>query len=335
MAEKSINLNSFIFNERVTKEDVLSRVSQEEIYQFYSGEPVECNTRLHSPLRQDDVPSFAYYYHKHKPDTLMFYDFATKDNGDCIVFVMTMFRLNYQEVLFKIAYDFKLSDVVVTAERRRIISSKKVQQKAPVEIGIKRRNWSKVDANFWKPFGIKKETLELYNVSPISHMFFNDKPVKADTCAYAYMEYKDEKVSYKIYQPYSKRYKWINNANYTVHQGYRQLPNLGELLIITKSLKDVMSLRDVMGIPSVGLQSESVMMKPAVMEEYKFRFDKVICLFDNDKAGKKLSVDFTFEYDIPHVFVPELEGVTDFSDLVKKLGIEEARKQFKKIISEI
>ena len=49
-----------------------------------------------------------------------------------------------------------------------------------------------------------------------------------------------------------------------------------------------------------------------------------VCLFDNDSAGKKLSENFTNTYNIPHFFVPELPGVTDFSDLVKALGIEKA-----------
>jgi hypothetical protein len=47
-------------------------------------------------------------------------------------------------------------------------------------------------------------------------------------------------------------------------------------------------------------------------------------LFDNDSAGKKLSDNFTNTFNVPHFFVPELPGVTDFSDLVKVVGREEA-----------
>ena len=145
----------------------------------------------------------------------------------------------------------------------------------------------------------------------------------------------NDKVSYKIYQPFNKHYKWMNNANYSVHQGYTQLPEKGDLLIITKSLKDVMSIKDVMGISSVGLQSESVMMKQSVMDEYKYRFTKVICLFDNDKAGKRLSVDFAETYNIPYFFMPELPKVTDFSDLVKSIGIDKARDEFNNKLKQI
>jgi 5S rRNA maturation endonuclease (ribonuclease M5) len=180
---------------------------------------------------------------------------------------------------------------------------------------------------------VHKSTLVKYNVHPISHIFYNDTAVKASDLAYCYVETKDNKVSYKIYQPLEPKIKkWINNADYTVHQGYMQLPKQGELLIITKSLKDVMSIYDCLGISAVGLQSESVMMKSTVMEEYKTRFKKVICLFDNDEAGKKLSLNFTNTYGIPHIFMPELPKVTDFSDLVKHSGVEKAVETFKKII---
>ena len=332
---KEINLNSFVYNEQITKDDILNVISQEEIYSFYTGEEITSGVKINSPLRNDNVPSFAFYYHKNENNALMFYDFATKESGDCIIFVRKLFGLGYKDTLFKITYDFKLSIVEITEERKKVIHSKKIVEKSQVKIGIKSRKWKLRDANFWGSFGITKNTLNFYNVKPIEYVFFNGDPSKVDKCSYAYLELKDDKVSYKIYQPFNKHYKWMNNANYSVHQGYTQLPEKGDLLIITKSLKDVMSIKDVMGISSVGLQSESVMMKQSVMDEYKYRFTKVICLFDNDKAGKRLSVDFAETYNIPYFFMPELPKVTDFSVLVKRIGIEKARDEFNNKLKQI
>jgi 5S rRNA maturation endonuclease (ribonuclease M5) len=325
---REINLNSFVYNEQITRDDILNVLIQEDIYSHYIGEPIRQGIRINSPLRDDNVPSFSFYYHKSGNGSLMFFDYATKESGDCIVFVCKLFGIDYKKALFKITYDFNLSIVKITEERKKIIKSKKIITKEQVKIEIKRRSWKKRDANFWKAFGITKNTLIKYNVIPVKYVFFNENSTELAALAYAYLEFKDDLISYKIYQPLSSQYKWINNANYSVHQGYTQLPKNGELLIITKSLKDVMSIRDVMNIPSVGLQSESVMMKQSVMDEYKKRFKKVICLFDNDKAGKSLSIQFTKEYSIPHFFVSELEGVTDFSDLVKKVGKIKAKEEF-------
>jgi 5S rRNA maturation endonuclease (ribonuclease M5) len=332
---EEINLNSISFNSLITREDILKHVTQEEIYAFYLGEDVSKLGVFHSPLREDNIPSFALYFHKVNRNILMFKDFATGDSGDFVVLVLKMFNLSYSEALKKVAVDMKLAEFNINVSQTPVQYTK-IVQKDSIELGIKIREWQIRDKAYWSSFGIKKKTLEKFNVYPISYVFYNTTAVKTSDYAYAYVEIKDSKVSYKIYQPLeSKIKKWINNANYTVHQGYTQLPTSGDLLIITKSLKDVMSLHDCMNISAIGLQSESVMMKQSVMDEYKSRFKKVICLFDNDEPGKKLSESFTETYNIPHFFVPELPKVTDFSDLVKAVGIEEAVKIVNTKISEL
>ena len=317
---ENFNLNSLGFNSLITKEDILKHVTQEEVFSFYMGEDIKHLGVFHSPLREDNIPSFALYFHKHNRNTLMFKDFATQDCGDFVVLVMKIFNLSYNEALKKIATDFKLGDFNIQAKSNTVTYTRLVQ-KDRIKLGIKIRPWEVRDKNYWTSFGISKKTLEKFNVFPISYIFYNDTAVKAHEYAYAYVEEKDGIISYKIYQPLEvKLKKWINNANYSVHQGYRQLPDEGDILIITKSLKDVMSIHDCLNLPAIGLQSESVMMKESVMEEYKSRFSKVICLFDNDEAGKKLTANFSNNYSIPYLFVPEEPGITDFSDLVKHMG---------------
>lgn len=317
-----------MYNEQITKEDIFKVVPQSDIYSHYIGETMETGYKINSPLRDDNIPSFAIFYHKTDKDVLMFYDFATKHCGDSIIFVCMLFGIGYKEALFKIAFDFGLTNVEITAERRQVINATRLIEKEQVRIGINKRPWKKHDAEFWKSFGITKATLNKYNVVPIKYVYFNGNASIVDSHAYAYLEFKDGEVTYKIYQPYNKKYKWINNANYTVHQGYSKLPKKGELLIITKSLKDVMAIRDTLRVPAIGLQSESVMMKDSVMDEYKSRFEHVVCLFDNDKAGIALSIDFSERYGVPHFFMPVLPGVTDYSDLVKKVGVDEAKVMF-------
>jgi len=330
--EGEINLNSIVYNRIITKEDILKHVTQEEIYSLYLGEDISQLGVYHSPLRDDNIPSFGLYFHKVERNTLMFYDFATRDSGDFVVLVCKLFNLPYVEALKKIAFDLGLSHLSVEANKQNIQYTR-ILQKEQVKLGVKLRNWSVQDKAFWSSFGIKKATLIKFNVFPISHVFYNDTGVKTSSLAYVYAEFKDGITSYKIYQPFeTKIKKWINNANYSVHQGYKQLPNKGKILIVTKSLKDVMSIHDCLNIPAIGLQSESVMMKDSVMDEYKNRFEHVICLFDNDEAGKKLTAMFSEAFQIPFFFVPELPKVTDFSDLVKSVGVTEATSITKKLI---
>jgi 5S rRNA maturation endonuclease (ribonuclease M5) len=333
---EKLNLDSIAFNEKITREDLLTVRTQEEIFSFYMGESITQLGVYHSPLREDNIPSFALYFHKRERDTLMFYDFATKDSGDFIVLVMKLFSLNYKEALHKIAYDLGILSTPVNpghiqSNYTRIVAKEKVR------LGIRKRYWMSHDKEFWKSFGITKATLEKFNVCPIDYIFYNDNAVSAHKYAYAYIEFKDGNVSYKIYQPFEERHKkWVNNADYSVHQGYMQLPQSGELLIITKSLKDVMSINDCLGISAIGLQSESVMMKASVMGEYKARFSKVICLFDNDEAGVRLAKSFIEEFNVPYFIVPKIKEKTkDFSDLVRDAGKENAVKIVKNLINEI
>lgn len=326
----NINLNSIVFNQSIKKEDIFEYYTQEQIYSHYIGKEIRIlPIKICSPLREDTVPSFGLYYHRDGSGTIMWYDHGLGKSGDCISLVCEMYNMEYYQACCKIIADFELSNFNIPVNNlNKLSKAKKIIQKDPIKIGVKSRKWHKKDAAFWSAYGIKKKTLIEYNVVPIEYVFYNGNPVKADKIAYGYQEFKDGTVSYKIYQPYNKQFKWINNANYTVHQGYRQLPDSGDLLIVTKSLKDVMSLLDVMGISAVAIQSESVMMKESVMDEYKRRFKKVLCLFDNDSPGKRLSKKYSDKYNIPHFFMPEMENVTDFSDLVKAVGIEESKQIF-------
>jgi len=317
----------------ITKEDILKHVTQEEIYSYYLGEDVTRLGVFHSPLREDNIPSFAIYFHKSEQNVLMFKDYATGDCGDFVVLVMKLFNIRYREALRKITYDLGLTQQSVDADRQQITYTK-IVQKQKVNLGVKTRKWNKGDKEFWSSFGITKKTLEKYNVHPVEYVFYNDNPVSVHALAYVYVEFKDDEVTYKIYQPLeSKEKKWINNANSTVHQGYSQLPETDEILIITKSLKDVMAIHDVIGIPAIGLQSESIGIKESVMEEYRSRFTNVVCLFDNDPAGIKLTESFSEKYDLPYFYMPQLIGVTDFSDLVQSIGILEARRTFNNLLS--
>ena len=55
-------------------------------------------------------------------------------------------------------------------------------------------------------------------------------------------------------------------------------------------------------------------------------------MFDNDAAGQKLTQLFVEKYQLPYIFMPTKPGVTDFSDLVKIVGKQEAVTITKKLL---
>jgi hypothetical protein len=305
----------------LTKESLLRQYSEYDIFRHYLGDFTLGQT-YKSPLRRgDDTPSFNVFYSK-QHNCLLFKDFAGK-RGDFIRFVQELYSLpTYQEALQKIVEDMPLSYSI--SEQPKAIPEHVSTEKG-YEIKIVVRPFEQKDINFWQQFGISIPTLRFFDVLAISAYYHSGFYMETKDLAYAYLEYKDHKLTYKIYRPTAKkRNKWRNNHPAGVHDGYRQLPNSGELLLITKSRKDVMSLYECAHIPAVGIQSETCFMKQSVVDEYALRFDRVLTLFDNDIQGRNQAKAYYNTYRIDPIFIPDHFRRKDFSDLLNAIGPENA-----------
>lgn len=336
------NLNKKI----VTKEGILHYLQDIDVYRYYTGSDISITGGLHSPLRKDNNPSFGYFIGE--SGEICFKDFVL-GAGDFVKFVQILYGLTYFEALSKIVIDFNLTyhflykDVEKTKKDYKpesYESRDKLLSKANNFIlGKKSRAWKFYDLTYWNQFGIDVDILELYNVEPIEYIFINNTPILADKFAYCFKEFKDGKETYKIYQPFNKKYKWLNNHNDSVWQGWEQLPDKANKLIITKSLKDVMSIVNVLKIPAVSLQAESVIPKEHIINQLKDRFEYMYIWYDNDfdsdtnwgrQLGDKLQekINTPFRYEIPDSYTAK-----DFSDLVKLYGKEKAIDIFRNDMS--
>lgn len=320
----NLNDNQYV---GISKEELLKKFTEQEIFRHYIGD-FDLGQVYKSPLRRgDDTPSFNVFYSK-RHDCLLFKDFAGK-RGDFVRLVQELQGIaTYQEALQQIAKDMSTPHSI-SVQPKKTLPMTKIE----CDIKIKERQWEDRDTKYWLQYGITYSTIQLFNVIPIAGYFHNNMYIPTHSIAYAYLEYKDHVLTYKIYRPTAgKRSKWRNNNPYGVHQGYRQLPDNGKLLIITKSLKDVMSLYEVVGQPAIGVQSETCFIKETVIDEYKFRFKRVFTLFDNDRQGTEQAKSYQEMYNISPIFIPEHYEVKDFSDLVKKVGKDNATTIFKYLL---
>jgi hypothetical protein len=331
---KKLNLNK----KPLTKEHLMKQVSDVQIYQFYLGQEIGIQSSISSPFREDKNPSFGFFIGI--SGEICWKDFKI-GTGDCIDFVKQMFGLNFNEALVKIVQDFDLTDEFefkpldvpkTNNEKIQVDRMNSVKRLSEFKrIDIKTRKAQLYDIEFWLRFGITKQTLIQYNVTPIEYYFINGNIIKTDKYAYAFIEFKDGKETYKIYQPFNKEYKWINNHNDSVWQGWVQLPEEGGRLIITKSLKDVMSINEVLNTPAVALQSESVLPKEKIVAELHSRFDEIYIFYDNDfdkdkNWGEIYSKRLASEFHFYHVQIPDKYKCKDFSDLVDKYGAVRSKK---------
>jgi len=327
MEEIDLNSQTYDLKPLASRELILESIDDYQIFRHYLGD-FPLRKAFNSPLRKDSIPSFNVFYGSNN-GKLMYKDFATGEKGDCFNLVQHLFGfIKYFDAIRKICTDFQLNHLeyqpigniptVVNIPEQKDYD----KNTSLVEISIKRRSWSLGDKEYWSSYGVHKKTLEAFNVSPISYVFFNGNIQKCDSLAYAYKEFKDGRVSFKIYQPNRQRNqgKFINNADWKVHQGYSMLPDTGQLLVITKSLKDVMTLYEL-GYPSIAPQAESIPINDPVMHEYKERFEKVVLLYDDDPAGRVNTEKLSEQYDLDYFFITEAnENVKDVSDMRRYKG---------------
>lgn len=300
--------------ETITLDWILSKVTEYDIYAKYIGE-FKVGMIYNSPFRKDKNPSFGIYYSK-KSRQLLFKDHGTGECGNVIKFVQLYTGItNYADILKDIVNKLNITNTT------KLTTTKAYKPPEETIIGVVRQDFTETDIKYWSQFNIPLKTLKKYNVSSIKYYLCNGvvKGIYKDTNPmYAYKVYNN----FKIYRPLGDKYtKWRNNLTEYDIQGYEQLPQKGDILVITKSMKDVMCLHE-MGIPAISPSSESTFIPLPALEELKKRFKRIIILFDRDSAGFKNTKKFTKLYNLSFLFINKKFKAKDISDAIKLNGFE-------------
>lgn len=303
--------------DNITLDWILSKVTEYDIYAKYIGQ-FKVGMIYNSPFRKDKNPSFGIYYSK-RTKQLLFKDHGTGECGNVIKFVSLFTgKTEYNDILSDIV------DKLNITNNTKLVSSKQYIQPTETVIGVVRQEFTDVDINYWKQFNISINTLKKFNVNSIKYYLCNGivkGTYKRENPMYAYKVYNN----FKIYRPLADKYtKWRNNLTDYDIQGYEQLPQKGDILFITKSMKDVMCLHE-MGYPAVSPSSESTFLPKDVLEQLKTRFKRIIILFDRDTAGVKRSRKLSRETGLEAMFINKKFKAKDVSDAVKANSFEEIK----------
>ena len=309
--------------EPLTIEYILSKVSEYDIYASYIGQ-FKPGLIYNSPFRKDTNPSFGIFLSK-RTGKLLFKDHGSGVCGDVIKFVREYTGIsNYNEVLQEIVKRLKITNKTV------LKSTKPIESKETV-IGIVRQAFTKIDEQYWGSYHISMPTLEKYNVHSIKYYLCNGivKGIyKDENPMYAYKVYNN----FKIYRPLGDKFtKWRNNLTEFDVQGYAQLPKKGNLLIITKSLKDVMVLHE-MGYNAVSPSSESTFIPDIVLNDLKKRFKNILLCFDRDIPGVQNMRKVSLKTGLKGFLVHKSFKAKDISDAVKTNGFESVHDWLKKLL---
>lgn len=264
-----------VTNGNLTKEFILSKISQVSIFSAYTGVDTEIiehciNTGefISSPFRVDEHPSFGFKYDNR--GKLKAKDFAGYFHGDCFdaaalviseiihknvdisnkgwfIFVLKHIAYTFRNIIYDKDKDENIEGIIaegVNAARNR----KPIIEFVP-------RQWNNYDKNYWGKFHVPISYLNTNFVYPVDYFYINRKVNpepkyyyendRKDVC-YAYMLGQDKRGVYniKLYFPNRKHgtVRFITNSNCL--EGLLNL-ELSEYdsIIITKSTKDRISLR--------------------------------------------------------------------------------------------
>lgn len=306
-------------------ENIKSRVSDLDIINYYFGvNSVPCI--ISSPLRTDNHPSFGFYSLDGKK--IHWKDLSTKDSGGVIDLLGLYWGKGYNDVLIQLWEDlpkFTNTDGYGTLGNRGVVQNNAYS--SSIELKCKVREWRDYDLEYWGSYGITLKWLEYADIYPISYKIIikdgRRMVFPADKYAYAYVEYKEGKVTLKIYQPFNKHgYKWSNRHDRSVISLWTKVPEFGEKICICSSMKDALCLWANTEVPSIAIQGEGYGISETAISELKRRYKSVYILLDNDEAGlidgKKLAEQTGFI----NLILPKTSQGKDVSDMYYYYGKE-------------
>jgi hypothetical protein len=308
---------NFEFHCQITKEYLLSKYSEETYMNYYLGLPIKKGL-FKNPLRKDKKVTCSFY--KNKSGELIFHDFAT---GQCLNFinvVMSKYDVNYYSALRIIAEDFNLTNKTTNKHKIVIKEYAKFKNSDMSKIQVRIREFTKTDLDWWNQYGVTLNLLKLYRVYSCQNIYLNDNLITFNsklTFGYYGGMYKNKEL-WRIYYPERTEYRFLTNWPAKKVQGYEQLPKKGNLLVITKSMKDVMCLKGL-GIYAIAPNSENLFLSDTMLSNLKTRFKYIVVFYDNDLAGLRNMVKIKRNHsELFYFWIPKKYEAKDISDFYKK-----------------
>lgn len=306
----------------------ISSIREVDIASYYLGiKSIPC--LITSPLRQDRKPSFALFSNDGKE--VGYIDYSTKEHGSIINLLMKLWNCTFNQAKERIANDLGNfnNNISISKSNKYNIT---IRTKSDIILQCKIREWRKYDIDYWNSYGISLQWLKYADVYPISHKIIikdNTRSIfGADKYAYAYVEFKENKTTIKIYQPFNTNgFKWANNHDKSVISLWTKVPKEGDKICICSSLKDALCLWANTGIPALAIQGEGYNISNTAISELKRRFKKVYIMLDNDEPGIKDSLILAEKTGFTNIILPKFKNGKDISDYYKVLGNKEVFKQ--------
>lgn len=314
-------------------EEILKKVSQEEIMQRYFPETIVLGKLYVSPFREDKNPTCSFKYIN---GVLFFKDFGVVSKAkNCFHVCAATNRCSMSQALRIIDYDFKLKLFRPTSFTKNLeikstnydIDTVIKHEEGFYNLFAELRPFKDSDFDYFKLGGITIPTIKKFNVRAVHkawiedyrwHIYSDDDPI------YRYRE--GDRL--KFYRPLAKnkKNKFRNNYNTSV-ECINELDYNSDVLFITKSKKDVMCLYEI-GYEAVSVTSETAFIDEDILDHLKNSYDRIIVFYDNDGPGVKSCTEFTQQYNLEYFNIPK-QYPKDPYDFIKTYSKQELNQIIK------
>lgn len=334
-----MSVSKGVNSEEINK--IFTLTTEENLLQRYLG-VTDIPCKINAPYRTDSNPSVGVFFTSN--NKLRYKDFGTGESGTILELLQKTFNLSYSKTLDKILSDLQNPLNVSQQIVQSYNAHSKKYRGLTKNIQVRVREWKQYDIDFWEKYGVSLPWLKFGEIYPISRIFYEKEngettSYPAEKYAYCYVERKDDKITLKIYQPYSEDRKWISKHNNSIWDLWTQLPKEGDILIITSSRKDALCIWENANIPATSLQGEGYLPKKHIVEQLKHRFKEIYVLYDNDFEGEKNwgRIDgerLCKEFDLKQIEIPITYRSKDPSDLCKNYDRKTVAAVINQLINE-
>ncbi len=320
----------------ISKADVFAKISEEQVLSAVFPDIKALPCLMHSPLRQDNHPSFSIYMTNGGHIAWKDHAINTPDGrGGLVDLLCQYWHCNFQQALMNITNLPVFKQSIALRQPLKVVPRGETNLYSNIEVKV--REWRDYDLQYWESYGVSRKWLEYAEVYPISHKIITKTNPKtgesttytfgAEKYSYCYVERKEGKLQLKLYAPFSKKAKWCSKMDSSVISLWTKVPKTGDKIVICSSLKDALCLWSNTGIPAIAPQGEGYRISDTAANELRKRFTRVYICYDVDKPGiedaKRLAEQTGF-IDI----IPDLQGEKDISDYYKSL---KDKSQFQKL----
>lgn len=308
---------------------VLERISDQSIYEYYLNHPIKSGELYRCCFHDDRDPSLG--FKRMSSGTLIYNCFGCGAKGNVFNFVSNLKNISFKEAVKDVVdnLDNKNYKIVSTPDKIYYDTSKTIIR--PIK-----RSFNLIDYNYWKRYYIPLTSLIKYDITASKAVYITQKSGATilinETSTNPIYTYQIDD-TFKIYRPLNngKKGKWFSNTTSFNIQGLKQLPEKGELLIITSSLKDVMVL-DLMGYNAIALGGEGNGIPDKILDYLWDCFDNILIFYDNDEAGMKYADKLSNEIGTGYFHIPIEYSTKDISDFVEEYDFESGKNLISELI---